>query len=126
MSSSSPPLPPSNIQAQSAASMCSAELEDAKFYHSLPPALRAVVGWVNPARLHRISVSAEFCSVRPHLGNAPKCTQILLCQPSSPSANKHDLNLLQGVASLVSAGVVAVHICGDIKVATLVCVGGKI
>lgn len=63
-------------------------------------------------------MSAEFHSVGPRLGNAPKCTQILLHQPSSPSADWRDLhfpdhlNLLQGGASLLWAGAVAVHISG--------------
>lgn len=78
----------------------------------------AAVGWVNPARSHRMSVSAEFCSVGPRLGNAPKCTQVLLYRPSSPSAGWCDLhfpdhlNLLQGGASLLWAAAVAVPISG--------------
>lgn len=80
-----------------------------------------MVGWVNPARSHRMSVSAEFRSVGPRLGNAPKRTQILSYQLSSPSADGRDLHFpdhpssLQGGASLLWAGAVAVRISGVCK-----------
>lgn len=115
------PHPPSNIQAQFAASVPSVQPDDAKFYRPLPPAWGAAVGWVNPARSHRMLASAEFHSIGPRLGNAPKCMQKLLYQPSSSSANRCDLyfpdrrNLLRGGASLLWAGVVAVHIRGVYK-----------
>lgn len=66
------PLPLSNSQAQFAASLCPAQLEDAKFCHPHPPAWGAALGWVNPARWHRMSACTEFYPVGPCLGNAPK------------------------------------------------------
>lgn len=127
-----PSPPPSNIQAQFAASVHSVQADNAKFYHPLPPAWEAAVGWLNPARLHRMAASTEFHSVGPCLGNAPKCRQILLYQLSSPSTKWCDLhfpdhrNLLQGGDGLLWAAVVAVLIMGFIRVVTVASEVGKV
>lgn len=96
----------------------------------LLPGAQQLAGWI----LQDCTgcLSAEFCSVGPRLGNAPKCTQILLYQPSSPRANRRDfhlpdyLNLLQGGASLLWLLWPQFTTVGFIKVVTPVCQVGKV
>lgn len=62
-----PLLPPSKQHsAQCAAGVYSARQCQVLSYQ--PPGWRAVLGWVNPATSHRMSVSAEFCSLGPIWG----------------------------------------------------------